>query len=101
GAIAGCTTLVKPSWLLFTPFAICVGLATQPDRKRHLLAGVALLLGLVLVMAPWWIRNARLTGMFVPTTLTFGASLYDGLNPNATGASNMDFIPDYKSQLMA
>lgn len=92
GLVAGGAALVRPSWLLFTPFAVVVGLTAGKGRLRHLAIGATMLAGLVVAMMPWWIRNARLTGHFVPTTLQVGASLYDGLSPHATGASNMDVV---------
>jgi 4-amino-4-deoxy-L-arabinose transferase-like glycosyltransferase len=92
GMVAGCATLVRPSWLLFTPGAAVLALLVSADRRRHLRVGGVLLAALVVTMTPWWIRNYRVTGRFVPTTLQVGASLYDGLSPQATGASDMRFV---------
>jgi 4-amino-4-deoxy-L-arabinose transferase-like glycosyltransferase len=89
GLAAGAATLVRPSWLLFTPFAVAIGLTVGKHRLRQLGIGACMVAGLVAAMVPWWVRNARVTGRFVPTTLEVGASLYDGLNAHATGASNM------------
>lgn len=98
GVVAALATLMRPGWLLFTPFAIAVGLAWGPDRKRHVLVGLTILVALSLGMAPWWIRNWVVTGRFVPTTLQTGASLYDGLNPAATGASDMRFVQRFSRE---
>jgi len=99
GLAAGAAVLVRPSWLLFTPFAIVVSLALRRDRKEHLVIGMAMMLGLVLAMTPWWIRNYNVAGRFVPTTLQVGASLYDGLNPEADGGSNMYFVDPSRRRL--
>jgi 4-amino-4-deoxy-L-arabinose transferase-like glycosyltransferase len=92
GVAAGAATLMRPDWLLFIPFAVAIGLLFGRPRLRHLGLGAAMLLGLAAAMAPWWIRNARVTGHFVPTTLQLGAGLYDGWNPGATGAGNWDLV---------
>lgn len=89
GVTAGLASLMRPSWLLFVPFAMIAGVLLSPDRRRHMTLGAASLAGLVLAMSPWWIRNAVVTGHFVPTSLQAGASLYDGWNPDADGSSNM------------
>jgi len=92
GWMGGLAALFRPSWLLFTPFAMAMGLLFSTERARQLRSAPLILAGLIIAMLPWWVRNYRAVGEFVPTTLQVGPSLYDGINPQATGASNMDFM---------
>ena len=92
GAAAGAAVLVRPSWALFVPamLAAWVVAGLRIGQGRSAVRGAVLCArASSLVMAPWWVRNARVYGRFVPTALWLGASLYDGLNPRATGASDM------------
>jgi 4-amino-4-deoxy-L-arabinose transferase-like glycosyltransferase len=92
GAAAGAAVLVRPSWALFVPLMLAAWVVAGrfAGQGRGAVRGAALVaMGLVLIMAPWWIRNARVYGRFVPTALWMGASLYDGLNPDADGGSDM------------
>jgi 4-amino-4-deoxy-L-arabinose transferase-like glycosyltransferase len=103
GLAAGAATLMRPSWLLFTPFALAVAItlsliASRRDLARHFSIGIWMVFGLIVAMFPWWIRNASVTGRFISTTLQTGASLYDGWNPEATGASNMAFTQRYEAE---
>ena len=101
GVTAGVATLVRPSWLLFTPFAGALFVALGKHRARN--SGVVLVMigGLVVTMTPWWIRNFQVSHRFIATTLQVGASLYDGWNPQATGASDMNFLPAIVDQQRA
>ncbi len=94
GLAAGSAILVRPSWAIYP--VILVGFMVLLGRlnRRVILAGSGVCVGVAAVMAPWWIRNERIYGRFVPTALWMGASLYDGLSPRATGASDMSFLAD-------
>jgi hypothetical protein len=92
---------MRPSWLLFVPFAWMIGLCVVTDRRRHTLITITILAALCLTMLPWWIRNYRIAGRFVPTSLQVGASLYDGLSPTATGASDMQFVGRFVAEQRA
>ncbi len=91
GVLAGAATLIRPSFLLFLPFAAILGVIFSHDRRRALLICAAAAATTAVVMCPWWIRNYRVCGRFVPTTLQVGPSLYDAFNPEADGSSCMDF----------
>lgn len=88
GGFSGLATLARPSWLLFLPFAIALGFLFSRDRRLWLRFAALATLGCCVVMSPWWIRNAAITGRFVPSTLQVGLSLYDGWHEGATGASD-------------
>ncbi|WP_460183546.1 ArnT family glycosyltransferase [Thermopirellula anaerolimosa] len=91
GLTAGIAVLIRPSALLWPPFAfaflVIVDRKAVPLRLLALAGGIA-----VVVLLPWWIRNYSVTGRWILTTTQVGPSLYDGCNPNADGGSNMDFM---------
>jgi 4-amino-4-deoxy-L-arabinose transferase-like glycosyltransferase len=101
GAAVSLACYVRPSWLLFGPAFVAYRLFCRRGKTPGMfrnrwglaLEAAAILLGMVVLLAPWAIRNYRVTnGRFVVTTLWVGPSLYDGLNPEATGDSNMAFF---------
>lgn len=96
GVAHGVAILARPSWALMVPILLAcwVGGAGRAGRSKALRNALLVAAATAAVMAPWWARNARVFGRFVPTVLWVGASLYDGLSPSATGASDMEFLAE-------
>jgi 4-amino-4-deoxy-L-arabinose transferase-like glycosyltransferase len=61
-------------------------------RRWPLPVGSTMLLLTVAVLLPWAYRNHRVLGAWVWTATNGGITAYDGLNPDATGASDQTFV---------
>ncbi len=101
GLALGMGILARPSWALFVPVVLgswVIG-SGQGARFAAFRRSILVALATLAVLAPWWIRNERVIGKFVPTALWVGASLYDGISPRADGSSAMEFVeaPDVRS----
>ena len=98
GVLYAAAVYCRPSWLYFVPFATIIGIALTPRHFRNILtSGLVITTACVFCLLPWWVRNYQISGHFVSTTLQAGPSLYDGLNPAATGGSDMKFIEEFRN----
>ena len=102
GFAHGAAVMARPSWVLFPIVALPWFVMTRPrgGKARAFQQALLIFLSMVLIQCPWWVRNAGIYGRFVPTALWFGASLYDGMNPAATGASDMRFLEEPRYRVL-
>lgn len=90
GFVLGLSVLAKPVALLLAPFAVVHillllrghGPRGGGSASRRI---ASLAVGLIFALLPLTIRNARMTGEFIPLTTGGGINFYIGNNPGATG----------------
>jgi hypothetical protein len=88
---------VRPSALMLPVILAIFAAFVNRDRPRLYDArwsppvGTFALLLTIMILLPWAWRNSRVVGSWIFTTTNGGLSLYDGLNPDATGASDQSF----------
>ncbi len=99
GITIAIATYVRPSWILAGPLLAVLVILFKRPRGKACLESAVMLLGLFGALVPWAWRNHEVSGHWVFTTLWSGPSLYDGLNPDANGDSNMTFFD--RDNLMA
>ena len=91
GAYCGLAMLVNPS-LVLAMFAILGWAAYQTRSSSHYEPLMGLLVVLV-VFAPWPIRNAHVLHAFVPLRSTFGYELWQGNRAGADGVFDDSLYP--------
>jgi 4-amino-4-deoxy-L-arabinose transferase-like glycosyltransferase len=91
GAYCGLAALVNPALLL--ALLAMLGWAAWQTRNTFLYSPLLSLLVLLLVFAPWPIRNARALGAFIPLRSTVGLELWMGNRAGATGFLDESVFP--------
>jgi 4-amino-4-deoxy-L-arabinose transferase-like glycosyltransferase len=99
--ILAMSVLVRPGAIALPAVLACVAaLAHRHARRAAILTCAAI--GLTfLVLLPWAWRNSRVIGSWVWTSTNSGFTLYDGMNPDARGASDQGFIAAMRQELRA
>ena len=97
GGMGAVACYLRPAWAPGMA-VICVGwlagrLMQSPRSWRRTAIELTAFVGtFAVVWAPWVIRNARVTGSPVLTTLWTGPTLFDSVGPQADGSSDMTFF---------
>jgi 4-amino-4-deoxy-L-arabinose transferase-like glycosyltransferase len=94
GLLLGATAMVRPEYLAiaFLLALLVFARGARAEWKRSLAQAAILAAGVVLVVAPWTIRNAEALGRFVPISTGGGQVLFAGTylpsdgNPEEVGA---------------
>jgi 4-amino-4-deoxy-L-arabinose transferase-like glycosyltransferase len=102
GALLGALTLVRPEYLAVSLLLAIVVFAVDArgDWRRSLAQAAVLLAGLVLVLAPWAVRNAIALDRFVPVSTGGGQVLFAGTylpsdgDPERVGEEVVDRHPE-------
>jgi hypothetical protein len=91
GGYCGLAALVNPA--LLTALLALMGWAAWQTRMTFRYSPLLGLLALLLVFAPWPIRNARALGAFIPLRSTVGFELWMGNRAGATGFLDESVFP--------
>jgi len=98
GVSMGLATLVRASLLLFALIVVPVWIWCRVRASRRVRSIAVYLACFCGLMLPWVVRNYRVSGHFVATTLQVGRSLYEANSPYATGGPAMHLI-DWEKEI--
>ena len=77
GGLFGVSTLVRPLTLILPLFILVVSwFSDSKDRKSFLWKNVMFVIGLLIVIAPWTLRNYRISGRLIPVNAQSGIAFW-------------------------
>jgi len=89
GVVLSFGVYLRESGLGMMLLALFVGLASRRFQRPAVVAFAAAICVVILSLLPWAARNQVVLGEWCWLTTRAGISLYDGVRPGATGASNL------------
>ncbi len=89
GVISAACVYLRESSVGLLLIALPAVALLQPRNRRHAIGAAMAIAIVVASLVPWAVRNQSLTGQWCWLTLRGGISLYDGVRPAATGASDL------------
>jgi 4-amino-4-deoxy-L-arabinose transferase-like glycosyltransferase len=92
GTLGGAAILVRPAMLFFVPLAV-IWLVWWRRAPR---VAAAFVLGALVVVAPWTIRNYRTYGRFVLVASEGGVTFWTGNHPLSRGEGDLAANPELK-----
>jgi hypothetical protein len=81
GLCAGALLLTQPALAALLPLLFLAGASQFQNWRRWWQASIVAGVVALLIMLPWWIRNALIFGQFVPLTSSGGLALWEGAHP--------------------
>lgn len=82
GLCAGALLLTQPALAALLPLLFLAGASKFPNWKRWWQVSIVAAAVAILVMLPWWLRNALVFGTFIPLTSSGGLALWEGAHPS-------------------
>ncbi len=94
GVLAAAAVNARPSTLILVPLWSAWIWGRRRFARRAAAGPVFVVAFVVLSLVPWGYRNLKVTGHWCWLTTRAGISLYDGVRPGATGASDLGDVKD-------
>jgi hypothetical protein len=88
GVLCALASLNRTEMLAIGPALIALGAIWPRKFGRVVAVGVAGFVAVVLVLAPWTVRNYEVFGEVIPTAQSQGYNLWKGYNPHTSGSGN-------------